>query len=298
MPIVAAGQIAALATALSWTAAVMIFEAAGRRMGSLAVNLLRLVFAFLLLSLLGAALRGRWLPFDAGAHAWLWLSLSGLCGLAAGDLCLFRAFVTVGARVSMLVMAFAPALSAVISYFCLGEALSPVQFAGMLLTTAGICLVVLQRGGRPGGPGRYPAMGLLLAFGGALGQAGGMVLSKIGMGTYNPFAANQIRILSGLGGLILFLSLGRQWPRVLRAATRDGRGVCLSGLGAVFGPFLGVSLSLYALQHTRVGVAATIIGLVPVLIVPVAFFLQREPLTFRDAAGSAVAVAGTALLFL
>jgi drug/metabolite transporter (DMT)-like permease len=292
-----AGELAALATALCWTAAVMIFEGAGRRMGSLPVNLLRLLIGLLLLCLLGAAGRGHWLPTDAGAHAWLWLSLSGLCGLTLGDLCLFRAFVVVGARISMLVMSFAPALAAITSYLFLGEALSAPQLAGMTLTTAGICLVVLKQGAVTGGGRRYPLSGLLLALGGALGQAGGMVLSKIGMGSYNAFAANQIRLIAGLAGLTLFLTLTRQWPPVMRALIHSRRGVLLTAGGAVFGPSIGISLSLYAVQHTRVGVAAAIIGMVPILIIPPAVIWRGERVGVRDVTGALIAVAGTLVLF-
>lgn len=298
MPAIAyAGEWAALSTAICWTAAVMVFEIAGRRMGSLAVNLLRLVVGFTLLCLLGAISRGHWLPSDANAHAWLWLSLSGLCGLTVGDLCLFRAFVLVGARISMLVMSFAPALTALIGYLFLGEVLGLMQLTGMALTTTGICMVVLQRGAGLGSMRRFPLSGLVLALGGALGQAVGMVLSKIGMGAYNAFAANQIRLLAGLAGLSLFLTLARQWPAVIQAYRGSRSAKRLTALGAFFGPFLGVSLSLYAVQHTQVGVAATLIGLVPVLIIPPAVILRGERVTLLDLIGSLVAVAGTLALF-
>jgi drug/metabolite transporter (DMT)-like permease len=69
-------------------------------------------------------------------------------------------------------------------------------------------------------------------------------------------------------------------------------------LGSFFGPFVGVSLSLYAVQHTQVGVAATIIALVPVLIIPPAVLIKKEIIGLRDVAGAAIAVAGSVLLFL
>jgi drug/metabolite transporter (DMT)-like permease len=71
-----------------------------------------------------------------------------------------------------------------------------------------------------------------------------------------------------------------------------------TALGSFFGPFVGVSLSLYAVQHTQVGVAATIIALVPVLIIPPAVLIKKEIIGLRDVAGAAIAVAGSFLLFL
>ena len=69
-------------------------------------------------------------------------------------------------------------------------------------------------------------------------------------------------------------------------------------LGSFFGPFVGVSLSLYAVQHTQVGIAATIIALVPIFIIPPSMLLKREKIGLRDVIGAAVAVGGSALLFI
>jgi drug/metabolite transporter (DMT)-like permease len=292
-----AGELAALATACCWTTSALAFEAAGRRGGSLALNLIRLVPAFLLLSVYSWLVRGVAFPVDASAHAWLWLSLSGLIGFTVGDLCLFRAFVRVGARVSMLLMATAPLLTTLLGLLIMGELLSARQLLGMLLTVTGVSSVALER--RPDAAGqlrRLPLDGILLALGGAAGQALGLVLSKLGMGAYDAFAATQIRVLAGIVGLsVVFTAIG-WWPRV-RAALADRRALVPTGIGAFFGPFLGVSLSLVAVKYTYAGVAATLMALVPVLIIPVSVLLFGEKVSRTAVLGALVAVAGTALLF-
>jgi drug/metabolite transporter (DMT)-like permease len=137
----------------------------------------------------------------------------------------------------------------------------------------------------------------LLALGGAIGQSVGLVFSKFGMGTYDAFAANHIRLLAALAGFaIIFLTTGL-WRGLLPAA-RHRSGMGFTALGSFFGPFVGVSLSLYAVQHTQVGVAATIIALVPVLIIPPAVLIKKEIIGLRDVAGAAIAVTGSVLLFL
>ncbi|HOX45669.1 MAG TPA: DMT family transporter [Myxococcota bacterium] len=293
------GELAALGTATCWTVTALAFEAAGRRVGSLAVNLLRLALAAGIYSLFGLANRGLALPTDASAHAWLWLSLSGLVGFTLGDLCLFRALVLVGARLSMLIMALVPPLTALLGWVFLGEALTWLDGLGMLLTLVGVGWVVLER--RPPDPrGADPRArwsGLALALGGAAGQAVGLVLSKHGMGEYDAFAASHIRVLAGLGGFVLLFTACGLWGR-LRPAFKDRRAMAQLGLGALFGPFLGVSLSLLAVQHTQAGVAATLMALVPVLVIPAAWLLRREPVTLRALAGACIAVAGSAFLFL
>ena len=69
-------------------------------------------------------------------------------------------------------------------------------------------------------------------------------------------------------------------------------------LGAFFGPFLGVSFSLLAVRHTATGIAATIMAIVPVLIIAPSVILFREKVTIREITGAVVAVAGVAALFL
>ncbi len=292
------GEIAALFTALSWTATMMAFEAAGRRVGSLNVNFLRVAIASVFLAVFGYLQRGLWLPLDASPHNWIWLSVSGLIGLTLGDICLFRAFILVGARIAALVMAFVPVISALISWLFLGDILSRLDQTGMLLTTSGIIMVVTGKRADSDGTRRgYSLMGLLMALGGALGQAVGLVFSKYGMGAYDAFAANHIRLLAALAGFVLLFTLTGRW-RKLAHATRHPSGMAYTTLGSFFGPFVGVSLSLYAVQHTQVGIAATIIALVPIFIIPPSMILKKEKIGLRDVVGAILAVGGSALLFI
>ncbi len=292
------GEIAALLTALSWTVTMMAFEAAGRRLGSLNVNFLRVAIASVFLAVFGYLQRGLWLPVDASPHNWIWLSVSGLIGLTLGDICLFRAFVLVGARIAALIMAFVPVISALISWLFLGEILSRLDQTGMLLTTTGIVMVVTgKRANDDGTRSGYSLGGLLMALGGALGQAVGLVFSKYGMGAYDAFAANHIRLLAALAGFILIFALTGRWRKLARA-TRHRSGMAYTTLGSFFGPFVGVSLSLYAVQHTQVGIAATIIALVPIFIIAPSMILKKEKIGFRDVIGAVLAVCGSSLLFI
>jgi drug/metabolite transporter (DMT)-like permease len=222
-------------------------------------------------------------------------------GFLLGDLFLFRAFVIIGSRISMLIMAAVPPITAVLGWMLLGERLTVTNIVGMGLTMAGISWVVLERG-RGGTGGAVPRSsrrltGILLAFGGAFGQAVGLVLSKYGMGDYDAFAATQIRIIAGTVGFALLFFIRPTWHRV-GTALRDGAAMRRITLGAIFGPFLGVSFSLLAVQYTESGVAATIMSIVPVLIIVPAIVVFKERPTPREVVGAVVAVVGVAVMFL
>ena len=127
-----AGEWAALQTAVFWTVTALAFDAASRKIGSMTVNLLRLVVGFCFLTIFVWFYRGYLLPVDATPRTWFYLVLSGLVGFVFGDLCLFQAFVVTGVRVSMLLMALSPPMTALISWLVLGENLSLKSFAAWL----------------------------------------------------------------------------------------------------------------------------------------------------------------------
>lgn len=298
------GEIAALSTALFWTVTAIAFEAAAKSIGSLVLNLLRLILGFCLLSIFTLVYRDQFLPVDATAETWIILLISGLIGFVFGDLCLFRAFVLIGARISMLIMSLAPPITALISRIILGEVLTLQNWIGMSVTLAGIALVVLKNTGHQNRKGiftylraGFPIAGIMMALGGAFGQAAGLVLSKLGMQDYDAFAATQIRILAGISGFALIFTLFGRWREVAQAVTRRKPMIQMS-VGAFFGPFLGVSFSLIAVKYSPAGVAATLMAIVPVLIIFPSVILFKEKVTGREILGALIAVGGVALFFL
>jgi drug/metabolite transporter (DMT)-like permease len=298
------GEIAGILTAVFWTVTSLAFESAGKKVGSLAVNLIRLVMAFFFIGFYSWMARGFFFPTDATLFQWKWLALSGMVGFVIGDLLLFQAFVVVGARISMLIMALAPPFTAFISWLILGETLTLANWIGMMVALAGIVLVILKREktGQNGEITRklksnYSVSGILLALGGALGQAAGLVLSKKGMGGYDAFSASQIRVLTGIAGFSVLFIFMKRWPRVW-AALKHIPAMKRITLGAFFGPFLGVSFSLLAVQHTEAGVAATLMAISPVLILVPSAIWFGEKISWKEILGAIITVGGVALFFL
>ncbi|HAN18478.1 MAG: hypothetical protein A2X13_08790 [Bacteroidetes bacterium GWC2_33_15] len=301
------GEFAALLTAVFWTITALAFESASKKVGSLSTNLIRLFMAFIFIGIYGLFSRGHFIPVGASTHNWVWLSLSGLVGFVLGDLFLFQAYVVVGARVSMLIMSLTPPITAFIGWIVMGEKLTAQNFLGMFLTLFGIILVLFDRqprvdeenntNGRKKVKLIYPIFGILLAFGGALGQAGGLVLSKYGMKDYDPFAATQIRVITGVLGFALIFIITRKWSRLVDAV-KNKKAMSRLGIGAFFGPFLGVSFSLLAVKHTTTGIASTIMAIVPVLIIPPAVIFFKDKLTLKEVIGAVIAVSGVILFFM
>jgi drug/metabolite transporter (DMT)-like permease len=294
------GEISALLTAIFWTISALAFESASLKVGSLAVNIIRLFLGFIFISIFTFFIRnGLIFPTDAGIENWFWLILSGLVGFLFGDLFLFKSFTLIGSRFAMLFMSLAPPITAFFGWIILGEKLTLFNYLGMLLTLTGISIAIFNRDIKNTNKIslKLAPKGILFALAGATGQALGLVLSKFGMKGYNPFAAAQIRIIAGTIGFVVLVTILRRWRSVLQAfyQAKAMRGITI---GSFFGPFLGVSFSLLAIKYTETGIASTIMTLVPVLIILPAVIFYKEKITFLETLGAIISVCGVGLFFI
>ena len=271
------------------------FAAASARAGAVAINAVRLVFAFVFLAVTILVMRLDTLPSSSQLSL---LSISGFFGLVVGDSFLFKAYETIGPRVSMLVMSLAPGIAAVLAYIFLGESPGALGLGGMALTLAGVMLVVAERGTRIES-GRTQRVGIAYAFLGALGQAAGLIFAKqaFNLRALDGFLAAIVRV--GVAVLLLLPGLlaTRRYRNDARVIFVEKRVLMLTVLASVLGPFLGISFSLIAVSHTEVGIAATLMSLPPIIMLPIARYYFRETLSWRAVAGALLAVAGVALLF-
>jgi drug/metabolite transporter (DMT)-like permease len=292
------GEFAALLTAIFWTVTSLAFETASHRIGTIAVNILRFLIGLIFLSIFTYIRRGLILPFDADFFNWKWLFLSGLIGFVFGDLFLFKSYIIIGSRFSMLIMTLVPPITALFGFLFIGERLTLFHFFGMSLTFLGISMAIFGRENKGDKLSlKLSPRGILFAVCGAIGQALGLVLSKFGMKDYDPFAATQIRIIAGIFGYILLITILSRWRKVVKAV-HDKEGMLFTTVGSFFGPFLGVSFSLIAVKYTAAGIASTIMALVPVFIILPAVIIYKEKVKLPEMIGAFVSVAGVAVFFI
>jgi len=265
------------------------------------VNRIRLLLAVLFLMVTHWLFLATPLPFNAEPERWYWLALSGVIGLALGDGFLFQAFVWIGPRLSTLLMSLAPVLSALLAWLFLAETLTGGQIGGILLTVGGIAWVILDRDGaqrRPDDQRRY-VWGLLFGLGAATGQAVGLITAKKGLGGDFPaLSGNLIRMLAATTVIwVVTLFWGQAGPTLRRLLSQRQIIWHIIG-GTLVGPFIGVWLSLVAIQLTHIGIASTLMALPPVFLLPIAYFVFKERPGWRAITGTLVAMVGVAILFL
>jgi drug/metabolite transporter (DMT)-like permease len=203
----------------------------------------------------------------------------------------------------MLLMALAPVMGAVMAWVLLGETLNAIEMLGILVTVGGVAWVVSDRGN--GGDGladaspRYYLIGILLGLGGALGQAGGLVVSKQGLeGDFSALSGNLMRLtVSTIMIWVLAVAAG-QGRSNFEALKTKPRALWIMIGGAIMGPFIGVWLSLIAVQNSPVGIASALMSLPPIFLIPIGWKFFKERITWRAVVGTILAVSGTVILFL
>lgn len=316
MMIERAGELAGLATSALWVVSSLAFAAAGQRMGATRLNLLRSLLAAALLLLLHWFLMASPWPTIGANRTW-YLGISGLLGLAIGDQFLFAGYVLVGARTTTLLMTLAPAVAASLSWIVFGQTMSLQAIVGMLITLLGVLWVAAER---PHATSHISSAqqikGVWFGAGAALCQGVGMVLASNGLrGDIDALSGQTVRMSAGALGIIVIAFIVSRMnqaqrnasarsldetkntaPNITRTHALTSAAIVAMVIGTLTGPILGVWCSLYALQKLEVGIATTLMSLVPVMILPVTRITEGRWPSTRAILGALIAVAGVAVL--
>jgi drug/metabolite transporter (DMT)-like permease len=253
-------------------------------------------------------LLGAWVfwrgPVEFGSRAIHWFLVSGAVGFGFGDVCLFLAYPRIGARLTLLVsLCAAPIFGAALDWLLHGTLFTGSQALTSVMILTGVGLALVGGQGRELGSRKGNAGGVLAAVMAGLGQGCGAALSRhaqaiaIADGTViDGISQAFVRTLPGMGFAIVV------WLLVARTrglGVRTGRAAHASGwlLAAVmFGPVVGVSCFQWALSLQSSIVVLSITATAPVLIMPLAAWLDRDPPAPRAIVGAIIAVAGVILL--
>jgi len=305
------GEFLSLIVALMWTFTALFAEVASKRMGALTLNVWRMVLSIALLGSVLWILCGRPWPQYTTPEVWGWFLASGFMGFVFGDYCLFNSYLLVGSKFGQLFMTLASPFAAFTAWIIMGERMSWLGLLGMIVTLVGIGISILGKNESGQRKLKLPLRGILLGVGAGMGQGVGLVLSKLGMVTYAeqipadasqvadmmPFAGTMIRALMGLLGFGGAMLLTHQ-THTLSRAWKDRKGAA-AGMGAILlGPFLGVSLSLLAVNMTHAGVAQTLMSLTPIFILWPSRWIFGTKVTAQEVVGAIIAVIGASLFFI
>lgn len=256
---------------------------------------------------LGAVMLGAWshaFGFGVGGAGFPLLFLSGCIGFGVGDLALFQTYPRIGARRSMvLVQCLAAPFGAIIEWLWLGHAPTLAQTGWGALILAGVGVALLP-GKADAAPIRGLRAGIIFGCIAAFGQGLGAVLSRKAY----EVAADQGQVFNGigdgvnaayqrmLGGIFVsaiffaYLKLAHKpdgsrqnnWPKAWPWLIANG----------LAGPTMGVSCYQWALISAPTNIVLPIVATTPLVVIPLAHYMEGDRVTRRAIVGSLVAVAG------
>ena len=236
--------------------------------------------------------------FDLSMSQYINLIISGVVGLIIGDSFLFKSYQMIGARISMLLMALSPGISTLLAFIFLDERITLLGIAGIFITISGIALVVLEK--NTDSKYKITALGITYGLLGALGQAGGLIFAKFAFeeGHIASFVATFIRIFSSVIILLPVVLLLKRYKNPYKIFNKNKSAFGATLIGTVLGPFLGITFSLIAIENTKVGIAATLMSTMPIIMLPMVKYIYKEKLSWRAITGAVISVIGVALIFL
>jgi drug/metabolite transporter (DMT)-like permease len=301
------GEIIAILTTICWSIGIFPFTEASRRIGTAAVNQYRLLLAWIIISVLLIVFYSTGateLFTQPQSKHYLHLGLSGIIGFTIGDYCSFKSFTLLGPKLGSLYTTFAPGAALLAGFLILNESVNYIGMIGIGITLGGVIWLTLskkdKRAAMDAGFKRN-TQGIWLGIGGAFCQGIGLVLSKLGMDAYSEklptMHAVWIRLLFAFSAAFLLSIVSGTFLRNTKPVFKNENNVFpFMLLGTLFGPVVGVTLSLLAIQKLEVAVAQTIFALLPIVVLPLNFFIYKEKITIQSVFACFLAIAGVVML--
>ncbi len=282
----------ALLSAASWALGSILWRKLGDEISPVTMNLSKGLIGSLLLGLclIGAE------SVPLAPRPLLFLAVSGVIGISAGDTFFFKALMQLGPRLTSLLGTLYPVSIAIAATIFLGERLSPTGWAGILLTTTGVAWVLWERA-PTGSPCQSKAVGIWYAGLAIASTTVAVLLAKVGVESVPAMEAALVRLLSGTLGLVVWgwaRSSLTGWVAPLRRGRILARVVFVVAV-VVFGGFW---LSLLALKNIDASVAGTLNATSPLFVLPLAVVFLDERVSMRSVLGTALSIGGIGILFL
>ncbi|ERT69518.1 MULTISPECIES: DMT family transporter [Cetobacterium] len=286
------GESLALAAAFGWVGSSVFLERASKETGTLAVNLIRLVIAMLFLGVITYVKRGLVLPLDVTKESFKFLSISGLFGLFLGDFFLYKSYIKIGPRITLLVMTFSPIAVSILSFFILGEKIEGFKVLGMLLTIIGIAIVILKKKNDK----EFSKVGFIYALLAMLGESLGIVFTRLGSIDYDSFATIQVRTIPAILAFIVYISLKKEWSNI-KEGILNKKGMIYIVLGTIVAT-LGVTALVEAMKYANVGIVSTLAATSPILIIPISIIFFKEKVSILEGIGALISFVGITIFFI
>lgn len=285
------GASAAILSCLLWSWSIIKFQPALEQLGASACNYLKAMIASIIFVMatiiLVLVFDVEFPPLDDA----LLLVVSGIAGMALGDLAFFGAIKRLGAREAALLHATAPIFLLAFALCVDPAGLKILEYIGVIAVVIGVLDVTSQqKDSNPEKRGQH-RLGVVFGLGAALGQAVGILISAAPAARSHFIPASMLRIVGAMMAMAVIFALRGRAKDLVRV-TIQAQSWKLALLPSVVGTFLGIATMTVAIQMLKPAVSGALLALTPVFLVPMAFILLGQRVGMRALFGTVMAVGG------
>ena len=299
------GELAALAAAALWACSSLIYghtplSAWQINFGkNILASILLLVHLAVVASLFGQPM------FSADLRTMTALAISSIIGIVIGDTFYFRSLQILGPRRALIVSTTSPLFATMAGWMVLGETLTWISFAGILLTLTGVAIVIAERGVAEESAGHFPgsaSRGIAMGLIGAILNAGGATFSRLGtsgseslsIGGCDPLEATVIRVcVAAAASVLVALGVGKLIATARRSFDPAALKCYLPAV--ICGPWLGIWMSQIAYKNSQLAIAITLTCTTPIFVLPLMWYFYGTQISVRGLIGTLVALVGVYL---
>ena len=285
------GEIYAILTALCWSSGVIFFQISGRVLSSLQINLLKNTIG--VIGFIGfLIIQGHNFP-AFNHHEYLILIISGILGVAVGDLFFLTSLRRLGAGLNAIVSTtYSPSIF-LLAFLMFGEVISLQAYFGGALVITGIIIGFLEK---PKNKRREDiAWGVLYGFAAQALTAFSVLLLKPIMEIHPVVPIALVRFSTGAVLSIGFLVFAKGSSALFETFKQGLKHPPLI-MGSFLGTFLSVIFWLAGYKYTLAGRAAIYNQLSTIFIIIMAAIFLKEAMTKKKWLAVCCALCGALLV--
>ena len=283
------GQAFAIATAVVWAFAVILFKKSGENVHPIALNFYKNLLAMTLLVPTIMIFGGGF--YDGfTTKEYIVLLVSGGLGIGLADTFFFKSLNLLGAGLSAIVDCLYSPSIIILSFFWLGESLTMIQMIGLGMIISAVLTV-----SRSDKNGHISHKNLLWGiFWGAMAMgtmAVGIVMIKPLLETAPFLMLTQLRLAGGMLILLAIIPFYPRWTMMMRPKL-NRTGFAYLIVGSLLGAYVSMILWLAGMKFTTTSIAAALNQTSNIFIFIFAALFLKEPITPRRTVGIALGVVG------
>ncbi len=289
------GEFYALAAAVVWGGAVILFRKSGETLSAFALNLFRVGVASVIFFMILLVMREPLLP-DLPLEHYLRLIISGVIGIAISDTLLHRGLNLAGAGISAIAGCLYSPFVALFAFLLLDDRLRPIQLVGMALVVGGV-LLTSQLDPPKGNSRKDVTKGIFWGIGSIGTVAISIVIAKPALDDSPVIYATALRQFASLA-VMLPLAMLSPRRRHYFSAFKPVRAWRYSLTGTLLGSCIALLCWIAGMKYSQVGLAAILNQTATIWVLLFATLFLKEPMGVRKVLATASALTGILLVTL